>query len=513
MKKRERKLSEMMDEAIPAAMAGVVKRKKMIIIAAAILAAVVLGAIVFRPKEPEMNLYEARKTDLSQEVSLTGKVKAAESVPLSFERSGRVASLAAASGKEVYAGQFIASLDNSGLEAELAKAQAELGKVTQGARPEEITVQRAVVDNARILLEVAENDLADKLSDNKGKINENIVNKLDRFFTNPKTSPNLNFVISDFAFESKLESEKAVLESKMSAWDSASGAAGQAFAAMEAVNAMRNISDSLLIAFGDSIVTGYSQTTVDGWETDTIALRSFATTAAGVITGAREKYVSASNALAVSEKDLALMLSGSSSFQIESARAAVDSVRAEINKGIIRSPISGVIGKIDVVLGESASVGTPVVTVISDKKFQMEAYVPEADIAKMKAGNRAEVTLDAYGSDVAFGASVVSIDPGETIVDGVTAYKAVLEFTEDDERVKSGMTANIDVMGEEKAGVVAVPQRAVITDNGRKFLNVLKGKDVVRVEIKTGFRGSDGYVEITEGIAEGDKIVVSTTSK
>jgi len=339
------------------------------------------------------------------------------------------------------------------------------------------------------------------------------VNKLDRFFTNPKTSPNLNFVISDFTLESKLESEKTVLESKMSAWDSASDVSGQAFAAMEAVTAMRNISDSLLIAFGDSIVTGYSQTTVDGWETDTIALRSFATTAAGTITTAREKYVSASNTLAVSEKDLALMLSGSSSFQIESAGAAVDSVRAEINKGIIRSPISGVIGKIDVVLGESASVGMPVVTVISDKKLQMEAYVPEADIAKIKAGNRAEVTLDAYGSDVVFGASVVSIDPGETIVDGVTAYKAVLEFTEDDERVKSGMTANIDVMGEEKSGVVAVPQRAVITDNGRKFLDVLKGKDVVRVEVKTGFRGSDGYVEITEGISEGDKIVVSTTSK
>ena len=490
-------------------LSGMAKKKKMVLIAAIVLAVAVLGMVLFRPKEPELNLYEAKKTDLAQEVSLTGKVKAAESVSLSFERTGRVSFLSAASGKKIYAGEFLASLDNSGLEANLAKAEADLGDILSGTRPEETNVQRAVVENAKLLLEVAENDLLDKLADNKGKVGETIANKIDRFFSNPKTVPNLNFGISDYALESKIESEKAALESKMSAWNSALGAANGASAAMEALTAARNLSDSLLMAFGEDIVTGYSQSTIDGWETDTISVRSFASSAASAITVAREKYVSAGNSLAVAEKDLALMLSGATSFQVESARAAVDSVKAEISKGIVRSPISGVIGKVEAVKGETVSAGTPVITVISDKKFQIEAYVPEADIAKIKPGNPAKVTLDAYGSDSVFGASVISIDPGETIVEGVTSYKAIIEFSEEDDRVKSGMTANVDVVGDGKSGVVAVPQRAVITDDGRKFLNVLKEGNITRVEVKTGFRGSDGYVEITEGLSEGEKVVVS----
>jgi RND family efflux transporter MFP subunit len=490
-------------------MAGMAKKKKMVLIAGIIIAVAVLGVILLKPKEPELNLYEAKKTDLAQEVSLTGKVKAAESVSLSFERAGRISSFYAVSGKRIYAGEILASLNNSGLEADLAKAEAELGNVLSGARPEEINVQKAVVENSKLIFEVAENDLLDKLADNKGKVGETIANKMDRFFSSPKTAPNLNFGISDYALESRIESEKAALESKMSAWNLAVGASDGAYAAMEALTAIRSLSDSLLLAFGENIVTGYSQSTVDGWETDTISVRSFASTAASAITVAREKYVSGGNSLAVAEKDLALMLSGATSFQIESARAAVDSVKAEISKGIIRSPISGMIGKTDAVKGETVSAGAPVITVISDKRFQIEAYVPEADIAKIKTGNPAKVTLDAYGSDTVFQASVVSIDPGETIVEGVTSYKAIIEFDEDDERVKSGMTANADVMGGVKEGVVAVPQRAVITDDGRKFLNVLKEGNITRVEVKTGFRGSDGYVEIIEGLSEGEKVVVS----
>jgi HlyD family secretion protein len=513
MNKRERKkISELKGEisANIAGMAGRVKKKKLVAIAAAAVVLILVGIIAFKPKEPEFNLYEAKKTDLAQEVSLTGKVKAAESVDLSFERSGRVALISAVSGKSVYKGGLMASLDNSGLEAELAKAQAELGKVEQGSRPEEITVQRAVIEKAELLLKVAQGDLEDKLADNRGKTNETVVNKLDRFFVNPKTSPNLIFGTGDFALESKIESEKAALESKLSAWNSAALSPAEPDAAMEALTAVRALSDSLLIAFGEGVVTGYSQSAIDGWETDTATVRSFASTAASAINTAREKYVSAANSLAVSEKDLALMLAGPTSFQMDAARAAVDSVRAEISKGVIWSPITGVVGKVDIVAGETVSAGMPAVTVISDKKFQIETYVPEADIAKIKVGNKAEVTLDAYGSDVVFQASVISIDLGETIVDGVTSYKAVIEFSDEDERVKSGMTANIDVAGDEKNGVIAVPQRAVITDNGRKFLDVLKEKDAVRVEVKTGFRGSDGYVEITEGLSEGDKVVVSS---
>jgi HlyD family secretion protein len=178
---------------------------------------------------------------------------------------------------------------------------------------------------------------------------------------------------------------------------------------------------------------------------------------------------------------------------------------------MIISPISGILGKLDLTEGETATMGVEVASVISDKKFQIEVYVPEVDVAKVKVGNPAEVTLDAYGSDTTFNASVISLDKGETIVGGVTAYKAIIEFTDNDERIMSGMTANVDIKGEIKAQVVAVPQRAIISDDGKKFLDILKDEEVVRVEVKTGFKGSDGYVEIIDGLSAGEKILFSVS--
>lgn len=500
------------------------KKKKKIVIIALVLFAIILLIVSLRPKTAELNLFEVKKTDLSQEISLTGKVKAAESVSLSFERAGRIFSVNRKSGEEVREGTVIVSLDNSGLEAELAKAEAavksaesNLGKVLSGTRPEEISVQNAVVENAKLSLDIAERDLADKLTDSKGKTNEIINNKIDRFFTNPKTDPNLNFNIDDYALETRIESNKRLIEEKISAWNITEGVANQVPAAMETLTAIRDISDKLLLAFENDISTFYSQSTLDKWKTETAEARASVSSSATAITTAREKYVAALNAFAVAEKDLVLKVSGYTSFEkesayanLESARAAVESVKAEIRRGMIISPISGILGKIGVIKGETVSAGTEVGAVISDKKFQIDAYVPEADIAKIKLGNLAKITLDSYGSDVVFDASIISIDLGETIVDGVTAYKAVIEFANEDERIMSGMTANVDVIGERKAQVIAVPQRAIISNDGRKFLNVLKDKDIVRVEVKTGFKGSDGYVEIINGISEGEKVVVST---
>ena len=58
---------------------------------------------------------------------------------------------------------------------------------------------------------------------------------------------------------------------------------------------------------------------------------------------------------------------------------------------------------------------------------------------RYEIGDNANITLDAYDSDVVFGARVTSIEPAETIVDGVATYKTTLQFNKKDRRVRSGM--------------------------------------------------------------------------
>ncbi|HRY62364.1 MAG TPA: efflux RND transporter periplasmic adaptor subunit, partial [Candidatus Paceibacterota bacterium] len=193
---------------------------------------------------------------------------------------------------------------------------------------------------------------------------------------------------------------------------------------------------------------------------------------------------------------------------VEEARANVSSIRAQIGKTILRSPISGIITKKDFEVGEIVSANEPVLYVISDNNFEMEANVPEADIAKVDIGDAAKVTLDAYGPDVVFDSVVTKIDPAETMIEGVATYKTTLSFVKKDERVKSGMTANIDILTDKKEGVPAVPQRAVSAEDGERFVMLNTGGDTPEKRvIVVGLRGSDGYTEVLSGLVEGDKIV------
>ena len=144
---------------------------------------------------------------------------------------------------------------------------------------------------------------------------------------------------------------------------------------------------------------------------------------------------------------------------------------------------------------------------ISTNKYEIEANVPEADIAKIKVGNTADVTLDAYGNDVRFNVKITAIDPAETVIEGVSTYKTTFQFTAEDGRIKSGMTANLDILTDKKENVIAIPSRAVITKGADKIVTVLGNNILKEVKVTLGLRGSDGNVEIVSGISEGDKVV------
>ena len=210
--------------------------------------------------------------------------------------------------------------------------------------------------------------------------------------------------------------------------------------------------------------------------------------------------------------------------QIKQAEANVDSQKAKIRqteanvlniqtllaKTFLYSPIDGVVIKQEAEKGEIVSANSLIISIISEKQFEIEANVPEVDLVKIKIGNMAKITLDAYGNNIVFEAKVIAIDPAETMIEGVATYKTTLQFTKKDKDIKSGMTANIDIIGSKREGVVALPQQAISAKNEDKIVKILNARgEVSEARVVTGFRGSDGYVEIIEGVEEGDKIILS----
>jgi RND family efflux transporter MFP subunit len=198
--------------------------------------------------------------------------------------------------------------------------------------------------------------------------------------------------------------------------------------------------------------------------------------------------------------------------KIEQAEAAMEIIQSGMSKTVLISPFSGIIAKEDLTLGQLITQNQSVATLISQSKFQVEASISEVDIAKIKIGNNAVVTLDPYGSET-FDAVLTAIDQAETVVNGIQTYQITLQFTKDDDRIKSGMTANVKIETATKEHVIAVPEASIITKDNKKYVLVDNGTTTTQEtateerEIQVGIKGSNGLIEILSGLNEGEKIV------
>ncbi|MDP3902023.1 MAG: efflux RND transporter periplasmic adaptor subunit [bacterium] len=503
------------------------------LIAAVIVA---IGVWFFGFRGNKETIYEyalAERRDVVKEVSVTGKVKPGADANLAFEQSGKITGIYVVIGNPVVRGEAIASIYSADIAAKLAQAQAgvkseeaKLNDLLKGAREEEINVQKAKVENKKVLFEEAERNMMNVISDSYTKSDDAVRNKVDQFISNPKSaSPKLNFSLADQQREDRIENNRVSMESLLILWQESlvelSVSTGNLdFYVSEAktnLDKIKNFLDDVSFAVNSlTSNASFSQATIDGYKNDISTARNNINMAISNISAAQEKLSNAATFLSLEERELELDLAGASQENISvqeaalaKAQALVNQYEAELSKTVLRSPVSGVISKLEIEIGETVSPGEIVASVISLNKFKIEANVPEVDIAGLKSGNMAEVILDAYGDEALFLARVLLVDPAETIVEGVPTYKTTLVFEQDDARIKSGMTANVEIKIDEKKDVIAVAQRAISQEGGKSFIKILNDAGMAEtVEVKTGMRGSDGFVEITEGAQEGDKVVI-----
>ncbi|MBI2474876.1 efflux RND transporter periplasmic adaptor subunit [Candidatus Uhrbacteria bacterium] len=541
-------------------MINIIKKRK-VYIPAIILIIIILGIVILsnRGDKQKFDTAVAQRIDLTQEVSVTGRVKPAQSVELAFEKGGKISAVYTDVGKQVFAGQLLIVLGNSELAAQLSQAQAgvesaqaqlaqyqaaletqqaKLEELKLGTRPEEVQVQETKVTNAKTSLEDAKKNLIVQIQDAYTKSDDAIRNKIDQFFLNPKgANPQLTF-FTDSQLESDIESKRLLIESTLKSWQTSletistsSDLESHLDTAKTNLIQTKNLLEKSALAVNGLLPnSSISQTTIDAYKSDVSTGRTNINTATVNLTTAEEKLRTAESILKLEQDNLALTKAEatveqitaqeaqvkqaeanvlSQQAQIKQAKANVNNYFAQISKTVIRAPINGTITKQEAKVGEIVSANTVIVSLMSASQFEIEANVPEADIAKVNVGNDAKTTLDAYGNDVVFGVKVVAIDPAETIIDGVATYKVTFQFIETDERIKSGMTANIDISTEKRENVIAVPQRAVVTKNGEKYVRVLTGEETKEIKVKTGMRDSYGNIEILEGINDGDTVVIT----
>lgn len=449
---------------------------------------------------------------ITEEVDVSSVVKAAHSTDLAFQTSGRVAAIQVRVGDHVGAGQTLVALDNSSQAAAVALAkanleaqQAKLAALTAGTRPEQLAIDQTAVTQAA-------NALTSALSSAYANTDDAVHAKADQIFINPRSAnTQLAILVPDAILVNRLQAERTALEPLFSSWQTAlassSGSESVASSSEANLKIVMTFLDDLTTALAEAQPSGStSAATLVGYQTSVNAGRLNVSAALSALISADTAYKAAAGALTLAQAGATTDDINAQKAAVDAAQAAVASAQAAASQTVIVAPVSGTITAQNADLGETVVPGVPLVSMIADGKYEADAQVSEADIAKIKTNDVVNATFASYPG-ATFAASVTTVNPAATVAGGVASYGVTVTFLDNDPRLLPGLTANLRILTATKDAALLVPASAVITDGNQKFVYVKTARGVLRTPVTVGIESATGMTEIVSGLSAGDAVL------
>lgn len=192
-------------------------------------------------------------------------------------------------------------------------------------------------------------------------------------------------------------------------------------------------------------------------------------------------------------------------WQLESMTASVEMQELSLRDTEIRAPISGVIARRYVKVGQLITEysSKALFHVVSQQRLEAVVNLPESQLQQVKVGQLAALS---FAGLPVHQAKVVRISP---VVDATSGTARVTIGVDNaDLTLKAGMFAQVELQYDAKAAALLVPKRAVLAMDNTSSVFVVKDGHVSRKQVKTGYE-SDASVEILEGLAEGEQVVTA----
>ena len=167
----------------------------------------------------------------------------------------------------------------------------------------------------------------------------------------------------------------------------------------------------------------------------------------------------------------------------------------------------GAEGESKVSVGDDIWGGHALIDLPDLSKMQVRCLVGEMDIKRLAIGQKAFIRLEAFPGPV-FHGQVAKIAPMATPqpdARNIRVFEALVDISEEDNRLKPGMSAEVAVTIEHYDNVLSVPLSAVVYQNKNRFVYRLDERGVERVEVALGSRNSSSVI-IESGLREGDRI-------
>ncbi len=498
-----------------------------------ILTVVVIGGgtwfLIARSQKTTYQFVTVKRGSITETVSVTGNVTTTQSADLAFENGGTIAAVYYNEGDYVKQGSVIARLDTQDLAAQLAEAKANvsaetatLQKLQAGPTPQNVAVSQTALATAEQALQNSYANVPNAVTSAYASANDAVRNQLNSFFTSAETnSPQLTFLVTDSQIANSITFERIGASVALNAWQTEdqtiTGTMPSSTLDATLQSALIHLATAkmLLTTALNAVVntTNISPTIAATYKTYVTTGLGEVNTSIGNINALIQNIASEKSSVAQAQAALNLTLAGSTqedinaqAAQVEQAQANVQSIQVKINKASLVAPMSGTITTQNAKIGEIASPGAPIVSLITTNTLEVDANVPEIDIGKVSTGDSVSMTFDAFPNET-FAGKIFYIDPAQTMVSGVVDYKIKVAFVKSDPRMKSGLTANLDITTQTKDNVLILPQYAILQNDSGTFVKTLVKNAVVQNPVTLGISDENGNVEVASGTTEGEQVI------
>ena len=483
----------------------------------------------------------AEEGDLTASLSVVGQLEAVQSAELAFEQmsgTAKLQSLSVETGREVTAGQTIATIDPAPYQQALDETKSDLQEAEEALAnlqtpPTDLEIAQAevVVAEAELALEQARADLVD--------LSEPDVSKLEYAVRNAQDALDL------FELESSVAERDALAKSERDltytiAWyqrniTQLEQLKAQDKANLEQIERIAEDRESLAEAQADlAKIQAERELDRRARAAELAQLEATLAEALEALAEARaggDELTQAQAQLAVSEAEVALEAAelaraeldeGPEATALTSAQARVDKLRLAVSEAEealagteLIAPFDGTILDTLVSVGDPVASQSAIVTLADLESMQVVAAVDETTIRQVSEGQNASISFDAYPGQT-FAGEVLSVPLYGTLQGGVTVYDVPLSLSGAEAlNLLMGMTANVEIEVGHASNALLVPTLALQRVSGSYQVSVPNTWDpegepeTVPVEIGL----SNGtYTQIVKGLIAGDQVIVQLES-
>ena len=234
---------------------------------------------------------------------------------------------------------------------------------------------------------------------------------------------------------------------------------------------------------------------------------------------AEKEYRMAVNKQNVSRAQMTVLQAkiAQSKAQVAQDQANLKQLEEQLSYTDLQSPMDGIVLSRDVEVGDAVSSilvlgssATLVMTIGDTSEVYVKGKVDESDIGKVYLGQPARITIESF-KDRKFTGHVTKISPMGAEKDNVTTFEVRVSISNEKKILKAQMTANAEIVLDERKGVLAIPEGAVVYNKDRSTAvqvpDPTNEKGMRKIAITTGI-SNGAKTEVLKGLTEGQQVVL-----